>query len=653
MNRLARGSRFGAQLGLLGLFLCAALVQAREDPIQVEGELYRGDAVTDHAQQERKRPRAKAYQVPAPRILLAPITADELDQIHRDRGGKRQPVGVGRALPAPYTEHLDPGSLAWSVLPEGGRTAVFAVTSPGAASLRLQLVFRSLPEGVELRFFNPAAPADAVGPLTRALLLQGAAPGTGPRDYWSPVIDGDTLAVEIYLPPDVEPAALEFALPRISHLVTSPRSESRSGLEKVGESGSCSVDVACDTTGVPASAVSGVAKYTFSDSAGASFLCTGTLLNDTDDTTQIPYFLTANHCIDSQALASTMDISWFYQRSGCGFGTVSPVRQSGGATLLATGAAPAAPDFTLVRLNQAPPVGVGLTGWTSASVADGSAVTSVHHPAGDIKKISYGTALGLVPFPEPSLPHAFIQVGWHSGVTEPGSSGAGLWTGTGTGMQLVGTLWGGESDCTYPQGVDFFGRFDFAFSSLRTWLAPNFVPTSGMVHIHGNVRYGSLPACALVLANGQHMFSCDGGGSYSLEVPRDTDGGITLFGFADGFAPAADTVYPAGDLWLADINLEIADTVVRPRVAIDALIMGSDGRVTLAGTITYGGLPVCALVLANGQHMFSCQGGGAYELNVPADVRGQITLFVFVDGFAPFSFIFDPRTLVVPLIVAD
>jgi hypothetical protein len=34
---------------------------------------------------------------------------------------------------------------------------------------------------------------------------------------------------------------------------------------------------------------------------------------------------------------------------------------------------------------------------------------------------------------------------------------------------------------------------------------------------------------------------------------------------------------------------------------------GESGWVTLSGTVSYNGNPVCALVLANGQHMFSCK----------------------------------------------
>ena len=54
----------------------------------------------------------------------------------------------------------------------------------------------------------------------------------------------------------------------------------------------------------------------------------------------------------------------------------------------------------------------------------------------------------------------------------------------------------------------------------------------------------------------------------------------------------------------------------------------------MQGTILLAdGTPICAMVLANGQYMFSCDGeGGAYDLGVPLDANGQITFFSFADG---------------------
>ena len=45
----------------------------------------------------------------------------------------------------------------------------------------------------------------------------------------------------------------------------------------------------------------------------------------------------------------------------------------------------------------------------------------------------------------------------------------------------------------------------------------------------------------MVLANGQHMFSCDGSGSYALTIPLDNNGQFKLQVYADGFAPTIQT----------------------------------------------------------------------------------------------------------------
>lgn len=61
--------------------------------------------------------------------------------------------------------------------------------------------------------------------------------------------------------------------------------------------------------------------------------------------------------------------------------------------------------------------------------------------------------------------------------------------------------------------------------------------------------------------------------------------------------------------------------------------------VHITGTVaSVSGQPLCAMVLANGQHMFSCDASlGAYDLKVPLDENRQVTLFAFADGFQPYS----------------
>lgn len=60
--------------------------------------------------------------------------------------------------------------------------------------------------------------------------------------------------------------------------------------------------------------------------------------------------------------------------------------------------------------------------------------------------------------------------------------------------------------------------------------------------------------------------------------------------------------------------------------------------VHISGSVSYEGTPICTMVLANGQYMFTCDiNQGLYDLTVPLDDQGQITLFAFCDSLAPFK----------------
>jgi hypothetical protein len=157
------------------------------------------------------------------------------------------------------------------------------------------------------------------------------------------------------------------------------------------------------------------------------------------------------------------------------------------------------------------------------------------------------------------------------------------------------------------------------------------------VPIDGQVRtVDGTPVCAMVLANGQYMFSCGGMGAYSLEVPLDDEGEVTLFVFADGFAPYRVTAPPSG--LPAVVQAETRDPG-SPSIAMTRdMGCAYNGWVRIRGGIeSVAEEPLCAMVLANGQHMFSCGAShGHYDLTVPADQNGNITLFGFADGFQPY-----------------
>jgi len=64
----------------------------------------------------------------------------------------------------------------------------------------------------------------------------------------------------------------------------------------------------------------------------------------------------------------------------------------------------------------------------------------------------------------------------------------------------------------------------------------------------------------------------------------------------------------------------------------------SQPGVNLSGTVkTSEGAPICALVLASGQFMFSCDPGGNFSLlNLPREADGTVNLQIYADGFLPF-----------------
>ncbi len=156
------------------------------------------------------------------------------------------------------------------------------------------------------------------------------------------------------------------------------------------------------------------------------------------------------------------------------------------------------------------------------------------------------------------------------------------------------------------------------------------------VNISGTVQYEGIPLCAMILANGQYMFTCSCDGKYEMSVPLDANGKITLFAFCDGLAPFKEVLDPWDtenfDIYMTSASLE--SKVINTTKTLTAL---DSGWINITGNISYEGLPLNAMVLANGQYIFSDATDGSYELNVPSDENGEITLFVFCDGFVPFK----------------
>ncbi|PID39531.1 MAG: hypothetical protein CR984_06640 [Proteobacteria bacterium] len=158
--------------------------------------------------------------------------------------------------------------------------------------------------------------------------------------------------------------------------------------------------------------------------------------------------------------------------------------------------------------------------------------------------------------------------------------------------------------------------------------------------IDGSVSFQGEPVCAIVLANGQHCFSCDaqqGVGNYRMIVPVDEDGTITVQAFANGLAPYKRVTHALDSA--VDVEMkrrQPADKEIDMNLVHEKDAPLPEGWARISGSVKLVDTPVCAMVLANGQHVFSCGSEiGRYGLSVPLDSNGQITVFGFAHGFQP------------------
>ncbi len=422
---------------------------------------------------------AKATRQGIPVVRLGEFVMPK--QTHE--GGALQ-IGGARDVDATATPADLQALMQWQTDAAGRQVASLRFESPAASGLRLGLQVAQLPLGSVLRV-QASGEAQAIeinaAEVARTIQrnLDGGAPEAEARRYWLPSVSGAEVTLEVELPPGTAQSALQVSVPQLTHLWLRPE-DLGTAQAKVGESASCNVDVSCTSGNNNESRA--VARMVYVKD-GSGYLCSGALMNDTRGS-GTPYFLSANHCISTQAAASTLETNWFYRSASCGSSSINPGVQTlrGGATLLYTNAGT---DTSFMRLNDNVPNGVVFAGWDANPSGGSGAVKGLHHPGGDLQKVSVGALAGFASCEISSGSGSFRCVNatqsngdhlvavWNSGITEGGSSGSPLFSGSGGNFYVVGQLHGGNSSCSAPTGASVYGRFDMAFSAaLKNWLAP-------------------------------------------------------------------------------------------------------------------------------------------------------------------------------------
>lgn len=342
----------------------------------------------------------------------------------------------------------------WQVDDEGNKYWRLGIESRGARSLNFTFSDFYLPEGATLFFYNPEM-TDVRGSFTSNNNKTSRKFGVAP-------IKGDQVIIEYYQPAEVtrEPAL---------HIATV--AHDYKGIFDVaknfGDSGACNNNVACSEGDPWRNQVRSVAMYTLSD---GTRWCSGALINNTGNDGE-PYFLTANHCLRDDVDAWVFYFN--YESPDCSNTDGTLAQSISGSEVLATDSDS---DYLLLKLSSTPPeeYNVYYSGWDATGTTPLS-TTSIHHPTGDIKKISFDY--------DPPAISGYLGadgethwevIDWDDGTTEGGSSGSPLFS---QDKKIIGQLHGGYASCDNDDG-DWYGRLSFYFENLEEWLAPDGATTS-------------------------------------------------------------------------------------------------------------------------------------------------------------------------------
>ncbi len=307
----------------------------------------------------------------------------------------------------------------WTTLQDGSSIWQLKVESEGAFSLNAIYDIFNIPLGAE--FFVYSEDKEMV---LGAFTSNNHKPHGG---FSTAPIKGDKIIFEYF-----EPYNSSFnGQIQISSIAHDYRNVFFNDERGYGDSGSCNNNTACSVGDEWRDEIRSVAMILTS---GGSRLCTGALVNNTAQDLE-PYFLTANHCLGGNN-------SWIFMFN---YESPSCTNQNGptnmtvsGSTLLANSSSS---DFALLRLNENPPenYNVHYAGWDISGNTPSTPV-GIHHPSGDIKKISFD-------YNNASNAGNYWDVNqWEDGTTEPGSSGSPLFDGNS--QRIIGQLYGGTASCT-------------------------------------------------------------------------------------------------------------------------------------------------------------------------------------------------------------
>lgn len=431
-----------------------------------------------------------------PLLSLPKINREQLAQedIVRDNQGILYRIGV-----AQFTNITVNNSGLWETNTDGSRTWKLRIKSEGAEAL--SFLFQTFKIYGESTFDV----LDLNGRKVHNTLTKDDVQDAFTQN--AALCRGDELILVLNEPTNTQPS--EIHIDRVMH---NYRSTGYGNQEKINESEACEVNVNCSPVGDSwQDEKRGVARIYVVESASAGW-CTGSLINNTAQDCK-PYFLTALHCgVTTSATNMTQWKFYFrYESPNCTnpstAGTLDDYFVTGCLRIADSGdgGGDSGSDFLLVQLGSANNTSTIVTqlkstnfnaywnGWNANNTAT-TGGTGIHHPAGDIKKISTATGTTVSSGWNGNGLQSHWRTTWTAnanghGVTEGGSSGSPYFNNSQG--YIVGTLTGGGSFCNATNQPDYYGKMSYHWTSngtatnrqLKPWLDPT---NSGALTLAGS-----------------------------------------------------------------------------------------------------------------------------------------------------------------------
>lgn len=433
------------------------------------------------------------------------------EDLERDRNGMYYRIGVHQ-----FTNITPASAGLWTTLPNGDRMWQLKVKSAGAEAL--SFLFATFKLYDDASFWVQ----DLEGKqLYRKLTAKDV------QDHFQQHVElcfGDEMVLMLLEPKNTRSS--EILLDAVTH---NYRATGNPKITKINESDDCQVNVNCTPEGTNwQDEKRGVARILVVSPEGSGY-CSGSLVNNTALDCK-PYFLTALHCGVNTTTSQFNQWKFYfgYEAPGCTnpttAGTLDDHIITGCVKKASSndGGGDSGSDFLLVQLGSTANEATTVTtlksasfnaywnGWDANNTTTNAGV-GIHHPSGDIKKIStFTTNLSTSGWNGNGL-QSHWQLSWAGttnghGVTEGGSSGSPLFTYNGGNSRIVGTLTGGSSYCNATSSPDFYGKMSYHWQSntttgnipLKTFLDPG---NTGALVLNGSADPCSAVTPAAPVAN--------------------------------------------------------------------------------------------------------------------------------------------------------